>query len=218
MGIISDVKCSRCDRRYSGLRSRCPYCGALRAKRGKRASDSDNALWKLIIGVLLLVVLIAAVIILLVTSLGGDDGQAGDESGSGDIQSGDLGNPEDGITGDDGVNSVDGTDPTPDMIEPDPGITEPDPNAGPATPIIDVVQITYVGSPKTDITMNIGDVLQLGYTTVPAVESTAQWKSSDESKLVVLQSGEVRAIGEGDVTITVTVDGVDGECIVRVKP
>ncbi len=73
MGIVSEGKCHRCDRRYSGFRSRCPYCGARRSKRGKRASDSGNSKAKLIIGVLLLIVLIVAVIILISQS-GGDDG------------------------------------------------------------------------------------------------------------------------------------------------
>ena len=73
MGLIPQVKCGRCDRTYSGLRSRCPYCGAHRHKKGKRVSDGDNATWKLIIGILLIVVLIAAVIVILVTSPKGDD-------------------------------------------------------------------------------------------------------------------------------------------------
>ena len=76
MGLIPQVKCGRCDRTYSGLRSRCPYCGAHRHKKGKRVTDSDNATWKLIIGVLLIVVLIAAVIVILVTGSG--DGEPDD--------------------------------------------------------------------------------------------------------------------------------------------
>ena len=73
MGLIPQVKCGRCDRSYSGLRSRCPYCGAHRHKKGKRVTDSDNATWKLIIGILLIVVLIAAVIVILVTGSGDSD-------------------------------------------------------------------------------------------------------------------------------------------------
>ncbi len=79
MGLIPQVKCGRCDRTYSGLRSRCPYCGAHRHKKGKRVTDSDNATWKLIIGVLLIVVLIAAVIVILVTGSGEADPDDGDE-------------------------------------------------------------------------------------------------------------------------------------------
>lgn len=72
MSLIPEVKCGRCDRTYSGLRSRCPYCGAHRHKKGKRVSDGDNATWKLIIGILLIVVLIAAVIVILVTGSSGE--------------------------------------------------------------------------------------------------------------------------------------------------
>lgn len=83
MGLIPQVKCGRCDRTYSGLRSRCPYCGAHRHKKGKRVSDGDNATWKLIIGILLIVVLIAAVIVILVTSAKeGDEGEKDDPGGT----------------------------------------------------------------------------------------------------------------------------------------
>ena len=71
MGIISDVKCGRCDRRYSGLRNRCPYCGARRGKRGKHADDSDNSKAKIMIGSLLILVLLVAVIVLVITSAKG---------------------------------------------------------------------------------------------------------------------------------------------------
>ncbi len=76
MSLIPQVKCGRCDRTYSGLRSRCPYCGAHRHKKGKRVSDGDNATWKLIIGILLIVVLIAAVVVILVTGSTDDPEQS----------------------------------------------------------------------------------------------------------------------------------------------
>ncbi len=235
MGIISDVKCSRCDRRYSGLRSRCPYCGASRVKRGKRSSDSDNALWKFIIGILLLVVLIAAVVILLITSIGNDNSQApeNDDIGAEEV----LNNTDDTNSGDN-VNSIDGTpaeqddgttDPNnPNVLEPNnpnAGITDPnnpnagitDPNAGTVTPTVEVVQITYLGSARTDVTMNVGETLVLGFSTVPTTTATPEWKSSDTSKLTVTQSGELRAVSAGDVTLTVTVGGTTGECVIRVK-
>lgn len=81
MSLIPEVKCGRCDRTYSGLRSRCPYCGAHRHKKGKRVSDGDNATWKLIIGILLIVVLIAAVIVILVTG-SSDEPKTSDSHGT----------------------------------------------------------------------------------------------------------------------------------------
>ena len=95
MGIISEVKCGRCDRRYSGLRTKCPYCGARRNQRSKRASDGDNNVWKFVIGLLLLLILIVAVVVLVVTSLAdkppADDPQDGETSG-------DFDNSNDGTT------------------------------------------------------------------------------------------------------------------------
>ncbi len=81
MGLIPQTKCGRCDRTYSSLRSRCPYCGAHRNKKGKRVSDGDNATWKLIIGILLIVVLVAAVIVILVTSSSDADKDPNDGEG-----------------------------------------------------------------------------------------------------------------------------------------
>jgi hypothetical protein len=115
MGIISDVKCGRCDRRYSGLRSRCPYCGARRGKRGKHADDSDNSKAKILIGSLLILVLIVAVVVLIITSAKGrSEGDVPNDQNTpaqGDeplVNGGDAGtNPDN--TGDDG-NDAGGTD------------------------------------------------------------------------------------------------------------
>jgi len=101
MGIISEVKCGRCDRRYSGFRSRCPYCGARRNKRGKHADESDNSKGKLIIGILLLLILIVAIVVLIVTSLG-EKKAANDDAKKENIVD----------VNDDDVTSVPGTEPT----------------------------------------------------------------------------------------------------------
>lgn len=116
MGIISDVKCGRCDRRYSGLRNRCPYCGARRGKRGKHADDSDNSKAKILIGSLLILVLIVAVVVLIITSAKGrSEGDVPNDQNTpaqGDeplVDGGDAGtNPDN--TGDDGGNSGGTTD------------------------------------------------------------------------------------------------------------
>ncbi len=96
MGLIPQTKCGRCDRTYSGLRSRCPYCGAHRHKKGKRTTDGDNATWKLIIGVLLIVVLIAAVVVILVTS-------SNDKNNNGDIDKDIQGQPNNADDGTEGT-------------------------------------------------------------------------------------------------------------------
>jgi len=65
MAIINEVTCARCDRKYSGVRSRCPYCGARRIGRGKYSEDSDNAKGKMLICVLIIGVFAVASGILL---------------------------------------------------------------------------------------------------------------------------------------------------------
>ena len=62
MAFVSDVKCGKCDRRYSGLRGRCPYCGTRRGKTGKHANQGGNTTGKLIVGLILILLLIAAVV------------------------------------------------------------------------------------------------------------------------------------------------------------
>ena len=206
---MADVKCGRCDRHYSKFRSRCPYCGALRTKKGKRAVDRDNANWKVVVGVSILIILIAAVTALLVvTFIGKNTTDVGvdtppDNNAQQDIQENTT--PDDG-----GVNVVEGQDPTggdngqPDEVEP----TEP---------VLNSISITYGGDPRTDITMSAGEVLQLRCTTDPAdYEGTPVWTSSDESVFITLQTGELTAVAEGTATLTVTLGDETAECLIRV--
>jgi len=65
VAIIEDIKCGRCDRKYSGVRSRCPYCGARRIGRGKYSESSDNTKGKMMISVLIMSVLVVAFAVLL---------------------------------------------------------------------------------------------------------------------------------------------------------
>ncbi|MGM9522148.1 MAG: Ig-like domain-containing protein [Oscillospiraceae bacterium] len=214
MGLIPQAKCSRCDRKYSGLRSRCPYCGARRRKKGKRVSDTDNATWKLIIGIILVVVLIAAVVVILVTSLSGSNEEEANNNP-------DVGS---GFSSNEGVNSITGGNSEHEGVE-DPG-TDPnggsDPDGEPTSdpePDIETVAIyTAYGSQTTDFTVHIGGSEQLSCRYTPEdIEATPVWESSDESVFVVLQTGKVTAVGRGIATLTVTVNGVSTECIVRVN-
>ncbi len=109
MAFVSDVKCGKCDRRYSGLRGRCPYCGTRRGKTGKHANQGGNTTGKLIVGLILILLLIAAVVFLIIT--GGDtfgkknkDKPAEDKTGEKTEQNGGsiMGNDED-------VTTVDGS-------------------------------------------------------------------------------------------------------------
>jgi len=234
MGLIPQVKCNRCDRKYSGLRSRCPFCGARRHKKGKRVSDTDNSVWKLIIGVLLLVVLIAAVVVLLVTSANDNNNDANSNTGNtgGSVSS------NDGVTGtdspDDPDDPKDPDDPgtTDDPDDPgttddpdDPGTTE-DP-VDPPAPALTSVAITYggrrlpynEGTGIYEFSMKVSDApLILKATTDPAdYEGTPVWEISDESVATILQSGKVTPLKKGTATITVTIGDKTDSCLIRVN-
>ena len=75
MAIIHEIKCARCDRKYSGVRSRCPFCGARRTGGGKYSDDSHNFNGKMLISVIIMSVFtIAAGILLISTPVEADAG------------------------------------------------------------------------------------------------------------------------------------------------
>lgn len=228
MGIISEVKCGRCDRRYSGLRSRCPYCGARRNQRGKRSSDGDNNVWKFVIGLLLLLILIVAVIVLVVTSLADKD--RSDEKPKED--SSDVNMSNDGVTNLEGSDEASGENSGEGSGE---GSGE---NSGegsgensgdvPDAVAVESFIITYQGAEiayegyDTDyeISMSRGDVLTLGYSVSPSdavvPEGGAVWSSSDTNAVVVLQSGEITVVGEESATVTLTIGTLSKTVYIRV--
>lgn len=207
MAVISEVKCGRCDRRYSGFRSRCPYCGARRNKRGKHADEAENAKAKLIIGVLLLVLLIAATMVLILTSLP-ESGEAANPTGTPAVTDTEPFIPDDS----DVTNVVDTAEPS----APEP----PSPSVSEEVEIAEVIITAYGGPIKNnDFTLaKVTDTIQLGFKTIPETTGkTAVWTSSDEDVFMVTSDGKVTATGRGSATLTVTVDGVEGKCIVRVR-
>lgn len=241
MALIPQVKCTRCDRKYSGLRTRCPYCGARRRKQGSRSVTSDNSLWKLIVGLLLLVVLIAAVVVLIVTSV--SENKNNDKTT--DTKK------ETEVTSNEGVTSLEGTgaETTPNTaVEPGTtgGETEPgtttvnDPastgtgtttNPTETTPTAAVtnVTITYNGRKFSsslwnselgmyEFTLKLTESITLGCSIEPS-DSTATpvWSADDESILAVMQNGKVTGLKSGNTILRVTVDGVTDEVYVRVN-
>ena len=66
MALFKEVKCGRCDRRYSALRSRCPHCGARKNRDGKASTVESGTRWQVIVGAVVLLAIIAAAIILIV--------------------------------------------------------------------------------------------------------------------------------------------------------
>jgi len=131
VAIVNEIKCARCDRKYSGVRSRCPYCGARRIGRGKYTEDSDNAKGKMMISVLILAVFtVAAGILLFTTPVDADANDPGDNLT--------LTNPDDDI---EQQHSLQPT-PTP-QPPPTPEIVEPD--------LIDItsISVTVAGMSKS---------------------------------------------------------------------
>ena len=68
MSVVSEIKCGKCDRMYSGLRSKCPYCGTRRISRGKYADDGNNSSGKILIAILIMTVFVVATGVLLFTT------------------------------------------------------------------------------------------------------------------------------------------------------
>ena len=216
MSIISEIKCARCDRKYSGIRSRCPYCGARRIGRGKFSEDTDNSRGKMLIGVLIMAVLVVAAGILLFTT---PPSEAPDNSGA-LAQTPPSASIPDDLDNEsmDGIHEVDPPD--------TPGPSESSPPTTPPAPQVRSVDIVYgrAGTVKTDITEKIGVKLPLRARIEPlGTTDEIIWKSSDEKVFQVTPSNTegmqvtVVGVGVGTATLTVTVGNVEAKCIIRMK-
>ena len=80
MALFKEVKCGRCDRRYSALRSRCPHCGARKNRDGKSSTVEGGTRWQVIVGAVVLLAIIAAAVILITTSLKNKEPEPGGEA------------------------------------------------------------------------------------------------------------------------------------------
>ncbi len=205
MGIITEVKCGRCDKRYSALRGRCPYCGARRSSKGKYADDPDNIKGRTIIGILILVALLAAVIALIIISVRNSDAENPD---SPSVSS---------YLDDSGTTSMPGP-----SIAPSP--SPPEESFEPPQPSVQSVSITFNGRKLEEFTEPIGKTLTLKANVLPEdIDLVPQWTSSDTSVFEVVPddttglSVNVTMLSKGNATLTVTVGDKSAECIVRVK-
>ena len=193
MAVVSEVKCRRCDKRYSSMRSRCPYCGARRSAHGKHANGPENNKIKTIIGLLLLLVLVVAVIVMLTRANNGTDVKTSPVLPSGG-----------------GVSSI---------ISDAPSETPTEtPSETPNVAQVESVEITYLGAGISDFTLDISDNVKLGCQVVPGDTGLEpEWVSLNGAVVNVLPNGSVTGLSEGTTTITCTVGGVTAECIVRVE-
>lgn len=201
MSVIPKITCRRCGREYSGLRSRCPYCGTSRKKSAERIplrTSSANAgtpaaehaavntKWQLLFGGILLIAVVAAVIVLITVSLNAEK------------------------------NSSAAVDPTPPAtVSSAAPVTTPTPTP---TPSVTSVTITFLGSKRTEFAAKVGDEVQLSATVYPTgTDQTVTWSSKDESVAKVSDKGVVIGVGKGTTTITAECGGVKADCTVYIS-
>lgn len=201
MSVIPKITCRRCGREYSGLRSRCPYCGTSRKKSAERIplrTSSANAgtpaaehaavntKWQLLFGGILLIAVVAAVIVLITVSLNAEK------------------------------NSSAAVDPTPPAtVSSAAPVTTPTPTP---TPSVTSVTITFLGSKRTEFAAKVGDEVQLSTTVYPTgTGQTVTWSSKDESVAKVSDKGVVTGVGKGTTTITAECGGVKANCTVYIS-
>jgi len=213
VALIEDVKCGNCDKYYSALRARCPYCGARRGSVGKHSNERDNIKGKVIVGSIFLVVILAATTVLLIVSSKNNPNVVDPPS----ITTPNL--PDEGD-----VDSIINPEWTPDpIIEDTPTPTPP--------PVLESVKLTYAGTEIAkdsdgvyDFREKVGTTLKIGLRLSPAdIEGlTITWESSDASVFDVVPaadglSAQVTMLSAGTAKLTVTVNGITVNSTVRVR-
>ena len=202
MSVIPKITCRRCGREYSGLRSRCPYCGTSRSRSAERIplrTSSENAgtpaaehaavnmKWQMLFGGILLIAVVAAVIVLITVSLNA------------------------------GKNASASAEPTPPAtVSSAAPVTTPTPTPTP-TPSVTSITITFLGSKRTEFAAKVGDEVPLSTTIYPTGgDQTVTWLSKDESIATVSDKGVVTGVGKGTTTITAECGGVKADCTVYI--
>lgn len=205
MALIPKNTCRKCNSQYSGLKNRCPYCGARRTVTSTRAARptsstvqgspsraraETNTKWQIIFGGVLLVAVVVSVIILITVSLKNRAEKAPEAT------------PE--------LPSVEITPFT--MMTPPP--TEPPVN----TPTVTSITITFLDQESTGFSIDPGQQIQMGAQVYPLdAEATVTWKSSNESLFTVDSTGLVTGVSSGTGTLTATCGAVTAECPVWVR-
>ena len=210
MGVISEIKCARCDRMYSGVRSRCPFCGARRGGSGKYSEGANDSKGKMLVGILIMAVLVVAAAVLLFTAPG-DTGP--------DVESPP---PTSSLPNDNDTVNVPGTPVSP------PDDTAPPDDPTPPPPTVESVTITYNNRPVAyggEFTMTLprDRTLKLGVKIEPlGIEEKIEWSSSNPAVAEVVPTDTtgltvtVTAIGNGTATITATVGDVTDTVTARI--
>ncbi len=194
MAVIPEITCRRCGSKYSGLRSRCPKCGAPRMNQPTRVPPTTasatpqtaasgraavNIRWQFVFAGVLVLALLLAVLVLV---------------RSNDKAAGTPGTAKPGTSSGQGTAAYIAADlPTP---SPSP---EPTPDASP-TPVIESMAITFLNKTigKHSMTLsNAGEIfnIDLDVTTYPASDLPVTWKSTNEKILTVDERGFLNVVG-----------------------
>lgn len=205
MALIPKNICRKCNSQYSGLKNRCPYCGARRTVTSTRAARPTsstvqgshsraraeaNTKWQIIFGAILLVAVVVSVIILITVSLKNRAEQAPEATSELPL-----------------TNIITPFVPTAPPTEP-PAVT----------PTITSITITFLERDTTGFAVDPGAEVQLGARFYPLdAEATVIWKSNNESICTVDSTGKVTGVATGYTTVTATCGAVTAECDVWVR-
>ena len=207
MALISEIKCARCDRKYSGVRSRCPYCGERRTGYGKKTEGSDRDNIKMLVSIMIIAVFAIGSGYLFFTA----DASPGNSNVPDPSE---IGSPEEGVVSEDGLIHRPTATPT----------DTPEPTPTPL-PVVTSATIRYGTSPReTEFTVKVGETVEINVVWRPdgVTDPVVRWTSSDEEKFQVVPTQldqvkvNVTGIGVGTGTLTVYVDDVERSCLVHV--
>lgn len=221
-------RCPICGEKYSDTYKSCPFCEeeeALQsgsqirrtapARGGRRAAKNrrqPNLLSPILV---VLIVIMAALLVYLLFGdqiaerlTGGTD--AAQDQQVEDVTP-DVPDTTDPETGEDVTMPESGdTGETEETNDGDTAAEQTDPATLPET-----LTIAYLGSPRTEFTMSVGDEpIPL---TASGGSGTYTWSSSDDGIASVDASGKVTAVSAGQATLTVTDGSGKGTCLVRVR-
>ena len=209
--LIPKVKCGRCDRSYSGLKLRCPYCGASRSRGGKRSVDADDANARRMMKVLLAAVLLIAVVSMVVLDLPAEPIGGGDPGGGPGMTQGggQTGGDENGENGN-------GAERTP----------LPTPEPTPPPPVVTSVNIRWGAQQgdANDMTLRVGNEIELWSEIWPSdAEDLVRWVSDNHLVALITVDPDdhrrvtVEARSAGQTIIRATAGDESAEVIVRVR-
>ena len=199
MALFKDVKCGRCDKHYSSIHSKCPYCGAKKNRDGK-TGKINNTGWQVIVGLVVLILIIVAVVVLLAMSLKDREPEPGGATAKPAVSA----SPSNGVST---VTANPSASPAAPTHTPQP-TPEPTPE-----PVVNSIVLN-----REDFTLsNPGDTFQMVATISPAqVQVDIIWISEDPDVATIDENGLVTAVNHGSTKVSATAGGVTKECIVRV--